>query len=134
MSIRTLDKNISDPVEMVNLVRKGINFSLFEKISARLGLSIKQWCSILHLTERTIQRYRIDQKTFESIHSEKIIAIVRLFKQGVEVFGSVEKFSAWMNSNIVFFGGIKPITLLDTGIGIDLINDELIRIEHGVFA
>jgi len=134
MSIRTLDKNISDPVEMVNLVRKGITFPLFEKITGRLSLSVKQWCSILHLTERTIQRYRSDKKTFESIHSEKIISIVRLYKKGVVVFGSLEKFSAWMNSNIIFFGGSKPVSLLDTGIGISLINDELIRIEHGVFA
>ncbi|NEN24917.1 DUF2384 domain-containing protein, partial [Cryomorpha ignava] len=40
----------------------------------------------------------------------------------------------WLDSNIVALGGIKPKTLLDSSFGISILNQELIRIEHGVLA
>ena len=39
-----------------------------------------------------------------------------------------------METISVPLGGVKPKELLDTTYGINLITDELIRIEHGIFA
>ncbi|MFB0906912.1 MAG: DUF2384 domain-containing protein, partial [Spirosomataceae bacterium] len=88
----------------------------------------------LHLTERTIQRYKKEQKRFEPIQSERILEIAKLQQQGQEVFGSAQYFNDWMNSNIVALGNIKPVELLDSGFGIDMLIEELGRIEHGVLA
>jgi uncharacterized protein (DUF2384 family) len=49
-------------------------------------------------------------------------------------FGSEENFHTWMETKSIPLGGVKPKGLLDTTYGINLITDELGRIEHGIFA
>ena len=73
-------------------------------------------------------------KTFDPIYSEKIIMIELLYKKGIEVFGDENKFYAWMDYKSIPLGGVKPKELLDTVFGINMIRDELGRIEHGILA
>ena len=60
--------------------------------------------------------------------------IAALYTKGADVFGSAEKFSLWMDSVLLPFGNKKPKEFLDTSARIDMIMDELCRIEHGVLA
>jgi uncharacterized protein (DUF2384 family) len=60
--------------------------------------------------------------------------IAVLYTKGADVFGSAEKFSLWMDSVLLPFGNKKPKEFLDTSARIDMIMDELCRIEHGVLA
>jgi len=134
MSIAQLNTKLDDTVALLKLSRNGIKFNLFLEIVKTSPFSLKEWSKFLHLTERTIQRYKKESKTFEPIQSERIIEIAKLQKKGKEIFGSKENFEQWLTSNIVAIGGIKPVELLDSSFGIDLLMDELGRIEHGILA
>jgi len=57
-----------------------------------------------------------------------------LVRKGEEVFGDKSKFDAWLNATNVSLGNVVPKNLLDSSFGINLLKDELIRIEYGVFA
>ena len=57
-----------------------------------------------------------------------------LYKRGTEVFGNDESFQAWMDTKSIPLGNIKPRDLLDTTYGINMVADEIGRIEHGIFA
>ena len=118
----------------INLVRKGINYSYFTNIANKSPFSLNEWSSFLHLSERTMQRYKKEEATFDVIHSERIIHLTLLFKYGIEVFGTKEKFKSWLETDILALGNIKPNQLLDNSFGIDLVKDELGRIEHGILA
>lgn len=124
----------TEPDDLVNMVREGVAFPYFTNLSTRLHFSFEDWSSYLHLSERTIQRYKKEEKTFDPIYSERIIQIELLYKRGSEVFESEANFNTWMDSNIIALGNIKPKELLDTSFGIQALMDELSRIEHGVFA
>jgi uncharacterized protein (DUF2384 family) len=39
-----------------------------------------------------------------------------------------------MNSTVMALGNIKPKELLDTSLGIEILMNELGKIEHGIFA
>lgn len=134
MSITQFNTKLEDTVELVKLSRKGIAISLFEEIVKSCSYTIKEWSKFLHLTERTIQRYKKENRKFESLQSERIIEIAKLQLKGKEVFGSKVYFDEWMNSKIIALGNIRPIELLDSSFGIDMLMDELGRIEHGVLA
>ena len=134
MSIKLLDKLLNDNIELIILSRKGISYELFEFIVSKGSFSIKEWCEFLHLTERTLQRYKKDGRSFEPLHSERILEIAQLQKRGIDVFGNLENFNQWMNSKIIALGGIQPKELLDNSFGIAEVNAELTRIEHGVLA
>ena len=57
-----------------------------------------------------------------------------LYKKGTEVFGTKEKFNSWIETENLALGKIKPKQLLDNTFGINLLKDELTRIEYGVLA
>lgn len=123
-----------DDVNLTFMVREGISFSYLTKLSNHIHFNIDDWASYLHLSERTIQRYKKENKTFDPIYSEKIVMIELLYKKGIEVFGDENKFYAWMDYKSIPLGGVKPKELLDTAFGINIIRDELGRIEHGILA
>ena len=119
---------------LISSVRQGIGYPDFEKMVAFSSFTVPEWSTILHLTERSLQRYKQQKQTFDPLQSEKIIQIIFLFKKGISVFGTKEKFDTWLNTSIVALGGITPKSVLDSAFGIEWIMDELGRIEHGTLA
>lgn len=123
-----------DSLEMVNLLRDGVDTAYFYNLSSRINFSLDDWSSFLHLSERTLQRYKKENKHFDTIYSERIVQIDLLYKKGAEVFDNIQDFQIWMETVSVPLGSIKPKELLDTTYGINMVADELGRIEHGIFA
>jgi len=123
-----------DEINLANRVREGVSFDYFSTLASQIHLNFQEWADYLHLSERTIQRYKKEGKVFDPIYAEKIIIIELLYKKGAEVFGIEENFYAWMDTKSVALGGIKPKDLLDTAFGINMVYTELGRIEHGIFA
>jgi len=134
MTIKKYKIPEDDSVEMVNMLREGVEFTYLNSISDRIHFTLEDWASYLHLSERTIQRYKKEKKNFDTIYSEKIVQIDLLYKKGAEIFGSEDNFHTWMDTKSIPLGGVKPKELLDTTYGINLVADELGRIEHGIFA
>ena len=126
--------NDSDSVYLMNVVRQGVNFEAFLNLVKMIPFSMPDWSRFLHITDRTMQRYRKEMKSFDTIQSEKIIQITLLYKKGADIFGDKEKFDSWLISENLALGSVKPKDLLDNAFGINLLNDELTRIEHGVLA
>lgn len=66
--------------------------------------------------------------------TESIIQILIFFNLGFDVFGKLEKFYNWLNKEYIAIGGKAPKELLNSSFGIDLLKDELNRIQFGVLA
>lgn len=125
------DKNI---LSLIQAIRNGINYSYFVNLAKKSPFSLPEWSGFLHLSERTMQRYKKEEKPFDSIYAERILQISMLNKYGIEVFGNNNKFNSWLETSNVYLGGIEPKKLLDSSFGIDLIKNELTRIEQGILA
>ncbi|SHN16578.1 antitoxin Xre/MbcA/ParS toxin-binding domain-containing protein [Mucilaginibacter sp. OK098] len=123
-----------DEVNLANMAREGVSFYRLTKLSEYIQLGMQEWAEYLHLSERTMQRYKKEGKTFDPIYSEKIIIIELLYKKGINIFGIKDNFYTWMDTVSVALGGVKPKDMLDTNFGITMVYDELGRIEHGIFA
>lgn len=119
---------------LINAIKKGINYSFFERLAKNIPFTLREWSLFLHLSERSLQRYKKEKGTFNAITSERIIEITMLNKYGIEVFGNQERFNTWLAAKNTALGGIKPKDLLDSSFGIQMLKDELTRIEHGVLA
>lgn len=121
-------------MSLVKMVRDGIGFATFDKFANKSPFSNNEWSTYLHLSERTMQRYRIEKRTFDPLQSEKIIEIALFYNKGIEVFGSAEKFDTWLETDNLALGKIKPKMLLDNSFGINMLRDELTAIEYGILA
>lgn len=114
--------------------RDGISYGEFEYYMDRSPIYLEEWSNLLHLSDRTLQRYKKDNKSFESIHSERILDLFMLFKFGEQVFGDKNIFQSWLYDQNIPLGNVTPLSLLDTSFGIGMVKEELGRIQHGIFA
>jgi putative toxin-antitoxin system antitoxin component (TIGR02293 family) len=121
-------------MNLIKMVRNGIGFKAFDTFANKSPFTSNEWSTYLHLSERTMQRYRIEKRTFDPLQSEKIIEIALFYNKGVEVFGTSEKFNSWLETSNLVLGNVKPKMLLDNTFGINLLRDELTRIEYGILA
>jgi len=123
-----------DIFRLIDAIRAGINFPVFNSIAKQCSFTLNEWSGFLHLSERTIQRYQKELKTFDPLSSEKILEILLLSRLGIEVFGNSEKFTSWLEAKNIVLGSKKPKEFLDNTFGIGLLKDELTRIQHGILA
>ncbi len=120
--------------ELVNAVRKGISYKSFDKLTKRVPFLAKEWARFLNISTKTLERHKEEQRDFKPVQGEKIVLIYQLMLYGYEVFEDWDNFFHWIKERNVALGNEKPMNLLDTNIGIDIIKKELGRIEHGILA
>jgi putative toxin-antitoxin system antitoxin component (TIGR02293 family) len=120
-------------LDVLKLTRQGLPKKVLTGLAKKISLTLQELSDIMHISERTLQRYE-DDAIVKTEYSEKAIELARLYTRGQDVFGSLERFKMWMKTPSHTFEGNTPVSLLDTSIGFDIIFKELGRIEHGIFA
>jgi len=125
--------NLSSDFNLVQLTRQGLPKRVLLSLAKKISLTIQELANIMHISERTLQRYD-DDAIVSSEYAEKGIELARLYTRGEEVFGSSDKFKLWIRTPSVIFNNEAPLSLLDTSAGFNMVFTELGRIEHGIFA
>jgi putative toxin-antitoxin system antitoxin component (TIGR02293 family) len=113
---------------------KDFTYNEFKKISDKTPFTQAEWASMLHVSERTLQRYAKNNSSFAPINAERAMQINNVIKRGKEVFGSVDKFYEWIKRNPYMLEGNLSLASLTTAEGINNVLTQLGRIEHGLFA
>ena len=54
---------------------KDFNYAEFKKIADKTPFTLSEWSSILHLSERTLQRYAKNNSNFAAINAERALLI-----------------------------------------------------------
>lgn len=119
---------------IIDVAEKGISFKFFDSLVKKFPFSFQEWAGFLHISGKTLSRYQKEDKTFDTLQSEKILQIEMLYTRGEEVFDSADNFMIWLQAENLALGKTKPQDLLGSSFGIALLMDELTRIEHGVLA
>ncbi|MCR9171115.1 MAG: DUF2384 domain-containing protein [bacterium] len=125
----------SDKIYLNHIINKGLPFSFFDEIRNNSPFDDKQWSEFLGISLRTLSRYDSDENhVFKSTQSEKILEMVEVISTGLTVFDTEEDFLLYLETPAPALRFEKPINLLGTSYGKELIMDELNNIEHGIFA
>ena len=89
---------------------------------------------VLNKTMKTFTSYKKNKTALDPVISEKLLKIFSLYEKGVNVFGNVEEFNSWLAAPAFGLGQAVPKNFLDTITGIELVSEELSRIEYGDLA
>lgn len=128
-----LEQEIKSAYDLMNLARQGLFKSAIDSLAQLFELSIKELVPYLHVSERTLQRYDENKKLSPEL-SDHLIQLARVYARAVDVFGNRDQAVKWLKYPSQALGGITPISCLDNFSGIELVLDELGRIEYGVYA
>lgn len=124
---------IKNDLDLIKLKNVGITKKALLSFSNYSGISLKEMPTILPISLRTIQRHKLSDH-FDASISDQLIHITEVFAKGKEVFEDKHKFLSWLSLPNRIFDNQKPIILVNSIIGREMILDELGRIEHGIVA
>jgi putative toxin-antitoxin system antitoxin component (TIGR02293 family) len=130
---KTLGREVRTRMDLIDLSRKGVSKEALLYLAKFMGLPLSQMAALLPVTERTIQRYA-PKEHFDRVVSENILHLAEVAARGLEVFEDHDRFKTWIDQPSTALGGRSPKSLLPSRFGIDMVLDELTRIEHGVAA
>jgi putative toxin-antitoxin system antitoxin component (TIGR02293 family) len=131
---------VEEPLPVYRSVKKlptvaDFTYKQFEKIATQMPLfTQKDWANILHLSERTIQRYAKENKHFEGIYVDRILHIQEVIELGLTVFKNADALHEWLSKKKKVLGTEVNFESLYSTRGIQEIIDQLTRIQQGIYA
>ena len=121
-----------NPMERLEISRKGLPFEMIEIISKKLNLSIKSVLEIIDIPQTTYNKKKAENHLLDSKTSELILLIFELITYGIEVFNQeTDKFQHWLQKPIMALNGKSPESYLDTYTGIEQVRGVLDNINYG---
>lgn len=121
------------PSAKMVVIRRGIEAVAIKDFIRLTGVTQVDLAHILSLTEPTLRKYINEGKALNQGITEHIIQLFELFDKGMDTFGSLEQFKNWLPHHNIGINA-RPIDLLDTITGINIVMTELHRIDYGILA
>lgn len=121
------------PKKTVTVTVADFTYKKFQRIAAKVPFTQKEWADVLHLSERTLQRYAKSNKSFEGIYVDRILQMERLVEMGLETFTDEHAFYNWLKKDKHILGETLNFTSLKTSSGIESTINEIGRIQYGVY-
>jgi len=120
-------------IKVVHTV-KDFTYNEFKKIADKAPFTQAEWAAILHISERTLQRYAKSNGSFAPINAERAVQIEKVLKEAKATFGKTETFYNWLKQKPYMLEGNLSFDSLTTYDGIQKVLIQLGRIQHGILA
>lgn len=117
-------------LELIDRIRTGVKKDDWKQLIENIGAKEKEFEFILPTSISSMQK----KKVYGRETSERIYEISRLFGLGYEVFDSPESFKKWLLTPSKVLGNKKPFELLDSSLGFELVENEIVRIQYNVYS
>lgn len=126
-----IDEPQSD-MDLIKIVRQGLPSEGVTILSDKLGISPGELSKYLHVSHKTLQRYK--GKVLNVTISGRLLNLALIYSKGVEVFGSEENSVSWFKNPVCSLDNARSLDYLDTIVGAEMIMTLLGRIEYGVYS
>ncbi len=119
-----------DPVAWV---RRGLPVTGVARLQKKLRVRESDLLSLIGMSAQTFKHRKQEHEHLNAIESDRLYRLAKIEARAVEVFEDEEIAANWLKSPNRALGG-KPISLLDTEAGTDMVERVLTRIEYGVYS
>ncbi len=117
-------------LELIDRIRDGVKKTDWKQLIHNIGSTEKEFEAILPASISSMQKKTIYSKET----SERIYELARLFGLGYEVFDSRDDFKNWLMTPSKSLGNKKPFELLDSSLGFEMVESEIVRIQYNVYS
>jgi putative toxin-antitoxin system antitoxin component (TIGR02293 family) len=117
-------------MELIDRIRVGVKKDDWKQLITSIGSTEREFEYILPSSISSMQKKTV----YGRETSERIYELARLFGLGYEVFNSKDDFKEWLMTPARPLGNKKPFDLLDSSIGFEMVENEIIRIKYNVYS
>ena len=128
--VRHPKENPGYQMELIRRIRDGVKKNDWKQLIAYLESTEKEFADILPASISTMQK----KKVYNQEVSERIYELAQLFGRGYEVFDTKTDFKNWLLTPSKALGNKKPFDLLDSSLGFEMVENEIIRIQYNVYS
>lgn len=114
-------------------VRSGLPYGAVEAIATRFEIPQEHLMRVLDVPMRTLAR-RKKERRLKADESDRLIRFAGVATLAEEVLGGRERAVAWLKKPNRALGGRNPLDRLDTEIGVQQVEQVLMRVAHGVYS
>lgn len=132
-----LGHSVTNPMEAHEMILQGIPGQALEKLVTHLKIidPTDAFENALGISERTFQRHKADHtRTLNTEQSSRTWNFARILTKATSVLGSQTEAEKWMIQPAMGLENRRPIDLLATTAGSELVQEFLDRLDHGVYA
>ena len=127
-----------EPITQYSPVKKTVQvvnftFRKLKRIIETVPFTQVEWANMLHLSERTLQRYAKNNSSFEGIYSDRILLLQEMINLGLETFSDSHTFYKWLKKEKLILGLRVNFESLHSERGIQEVIDQINRIQYGVY-
>lgn len=120
-------------IDQHGLVQVGVPTEVLDKMVATFVRLVEtEVLGAVGVSSRTVQRRKAGVLSPE--HSGAMLDLIAITHKAMEVLGSREAAENWLHQPAVALDGRRPMELLSTRQGADLVKDHLTRMDYGVYA
>ncbi len=116
---------------LVQLAVKGIKKSSLDYFIRVIKINPTILYRYLDVTKRSLDNYTPDQ-ALRLYLSDRVISLAKFYAHGIEVFGSVDNLNYWLNTPSIDLNGQQPIDFILSAQGLQMVDNIIGRIEHGI--
>lgn len=117
-------------MELIDRIRVGVKKDDWKQLIRSIGSTEREFEYVLPSSISSMQK----KSVYGRETSERIYELARLFGLGYEVFDSKDDFKEWLMTPTRPLGNKKPFDLLDSSIGFEMVENEIIRIKYNVYS
>ena len=122
---------IDSPMDLVAVVRKGAPFAWLAAVAEKLGLSLETTAPVVGIAPRTLARRKLTGR-LDPQESERVLRVAKAIARATSVLGTSEKARVWLQKENRALRDVAPLSMMDTDLGAQAVDDVLGRIEHGI--
>lgn len=134
---RVLKQRLASPLDAHEMILRGIPGPALERLVRGLVLidPSDEFGKVFGMSERTFQRRKADpSKSLNQEQSARTWRFARTLARATSVLGTQEEAERWMVRPAIGLDDHRPIDLLATPAGAELVEDFLDRLDYGVYA
>lgn len=117
-------------LEIIDRIRNGVKKADWKQLINSLDATEKEFEHILPASISSMQKKTVYGKET----SERIYEVARLYGQGYQVFDTKDDFKNWLMTPSRALGDKKPFELLDSSLGFEMVENEIVRIQYNVYS
>ncbi|MFY7651804.1 MAG: type II toxin-antitoxin system Xre/ParS family antitoxin [Chitinophagaceae bacterium] len=121
------------PMEKMQQIQAGISKKALEQFKNRASLDYDKLAKLLAVTRVTLINKPTAEK-FNTVLSERILALADIYSYGYDVFEDEQKFNQWMFTENKALAGKTPFEVCNNQFGREEVKNIIGRIEYGVYS
>jgi putative toxin-antitoxin system antitoxin component (TIGR02293 family) len=124
----------SNPLDEMEIISSGVMFNDATLFRQSLHWNVTLLAEATGISVKAIERHQKSNKPFNLSTSQSILELAKLSLLGVSYFDNVNRWNYWLSTPHIQFNGHKPLSVINTIRGRELIKRIICGLEQGFSA